>query len=218
MPGAGSLRALEHLEKHAPKDGTVIALFDYTQITNSLLTPDKVPIDFRKFKWIGSVAQDLAVCYVWHTVNAKTVADMQQPAGDQYGPHQSRHLFRHPAEDAAQAVQGQRAFGRRLSRQRGRLHRGRARRARRRLHDLGEPAAAWIADHKITPDHAHHVGDRARSAGERAECLRSPRGTTATARSCACSRPPAKSASRWSRRSRCPTSAWKSCAPLSPRW
>jgi hypothetical protein len=78
MPGAGSLRALEHLEKHAPKDGTVIALFDYTQITNSLLTPDKVPIDFRKFKWIGSVAQDLAVCYVWHTVNARTIADLQR--------------------------------------------------------------------------------------------------------------------------------------------
>src|SRR5689334_19689930 len=78
MPGAGSLRSVEHLERHAPKDGTVINMFDYTQITNSLLTPDKVPIDFRKFKWIGSVAQDLAVCYVWHTVNAKTIADLQR--------------------------------------------------------------------------------------------------------------------------------------------
>ncbi len=78
MPGAGSLRSLEHIERHAPKDGTVVGMFDYTQITNSLLTPDKVPIDFRKFKWIGSVAQDLAVCYVWHTVNAKTVDDMRR--------------------------------------------------------------------------------------------------------------------------------------------
>jgi tripartite-type tricarboxylate transporter receptor subunit TctC len=78
MPGAGSLRSLEHLDKQAPRDGTVIDMFDYTQITNSLLTPDKVPIDFRKFKWIGSIAQDLAVCYVWHTVNAKTLADLQK--------------------------------------------------------------------------------------------------------------------------------------------
>jgi tripartite-type tricarboxylate transporter receptor subunit TctC len=77
MPGAGSLRALEHIERHAPKDGTVIGLFDYTQITNSLLTPGKVPIDFRKFKWIGSVQQDLAVCYVWHSIPAKTIADLQ---------------------------------------------------------------------------------------------------------------------------------------------
>jgi tripartite-type tricarboxylate transporter receptor subunit TctC len=78
MPGAGSLRSLEHIERHAPKDGTVIGMFDYTQITNSLLTPDKVPIDFRKFKWIASIAQDLAVCYVWHTVNAKTVEDLRR--------------------------------------------------------------------------------------------------------------------------------------------
>ena len=78
MPGAGSLRSIEHLERHAPRDGTVVNMFDYTQITNSLLTPDKVPIDFRRFKWIGSVAQDLAVCYVWHTVKARTIADLQR--------------------------------------------------------------------------------------------------------------------------------------------
>ncbi len=78
MPGAGSLRALEHIERHAPKDGTAIGLFDYTQITNSLLTPGKVPIDFRKFQWIGSVQQDLAVCYVWHTVKATTMAELQR--------------------------------------------------------------------------------------------------------------------------------------------
>jgi hypothetical protein len=78
MPGAGSLRSLEYLDKQAAKDGTVVGLFDYTQITNSLLTPAKVPIDFRKFKWIGSTQQDLAVCYVWHTVKARTIADMQR--------------------------------------------------------------------------------------------------------------------------------------------
>src|SRR3954453_1473222 len=44
MPGAGSLRALEHLEKHAPRDGTVIALFDYTKTNNSLLTRNNGPI------------------------------------------------------------------------------------------------------------------------------------------------------------------------------
>jgi tripartite-type tricarboxylate transporter receptor subunit TctC len=78
LPGAGSLRSLEYVERVAPRDGTVLEMFDFTQITNSLLTPDKVPIDFRKFKWIGSVAQDVAVCYVWHTVKAKTLADVQR--------------------------------------------------------------------------------------------------------------------------------------------
>lgn len=78
LPGAGSLRSLEYVERVAPRDGTVLEMFDFTEITNSLLTPDKVPIDFRKFKWIGSVAQDVAVCYVWHTVHAKTLADIQR--------------------------------------------------------------------------------------------------------------------------------------------
>jgi len=66
------------VQRIAPKDGTVLEMFDFTQITNSLLTPDKVPIDFRKFKWIGSVAQDVAVCYAWHNLNVKTLADMQR--------------------------------------------------------------------------------------------------------------------------------------------
>jgi len=77
MPGAGSLRSVEYVQKIAPKDGTVLEMFDFTQVTNSLLTPDKAPVDFRKFQWIGSVAQDVAVCYAWHGVNVKTLADMQ---------------------------------------------------------------------------------------------------------------------------------------------
>jgi tripartite-type tricarboxylate transporter receptor subunit TctC len=78
MPGAGSLRSVQYIERIAPKDGTVLEMFDFTQITNSLLTPDNVPIDFRRFKWIGSVARDVAVCYAWHNVNAMTLADMQR--------------------------------------------------------------------------------------------------------------------------------------------
>jgi tripartite-type tricarboxylate transporter receptor subunit TctC len=77
MPGAGSLKSIDYIERSAPKDGTSLNLFDFTQITNSLLTPDKVKIDFRRFKWIGSIAQDLAVCYVWHTVKAKTLAEVR---------------------------------------------------------------------------------------------------------------------------------------------
>lgn len=78
MPGAGSLRSLQYVQRVAPQDGTVIEMFDFTEITNSLLTPDKAPIDFRKFKWIGSVAQDVAVCYAWQSLNARTLADVQQ--------------------------------------------------------------------------------------------------------------------------------------------
>jgi tripartite-type tricarboxylate transporter receptor subunit TctC len=78
MPGAGSLRMLGFLNHEAPTDGTTIGLFDFTQITNSLLTPDAVKIDFHQYKWIGSIAQDLAVCYVWNRIKASSLADVQK--------------------------------------------------------------------------------------------------------------------------------------------
>ena len=28
--------------------------------------PEKIKVDFRKYNWIGSISQDLTVCYVWH--------------------------------------------------------------------------------------------------------------------------------------------------------
>ncbi len=78
MPGAGSLRSVEYLHRTAPKDGAVVNLFDFTQITNSLLTPERAPLDFRAFKWIGSMAQDLAVCYVARATHATTLQDAQK--------------------------------------------------------------------------------------------------------------------------------------------
>jgi tripartite-type tricarboxylate transporter receptor subunit TctC len=77
MPGAGSLVALRYLDSAAPRDGTVATLFDFTQIGNSRLTPDLVNVDFRKFNWIGSMAEDLAVCYVWHTLGVSTLAELR---------------------------------------------------------------------------------------------------------------------------------------------
>jgi hypothetical protein len=37
MPGAGSLTALRHQEAIAPKDGSVVTLFDCFRIINSML-------------------------------------------------------------------------------------------------------------------------------------------------------------------------------------
>jgi tripartite-type tricarboxylate transporter receptor subunit TctC len=42
------------------------------------LAPDKVKVDFRKFSWIGSISQDLSVCYTWHTLGLKTLAELQR--------------------------------------------------------------------------------------------------------------------------------------------
>jgi hypothetical protein len=42
------------------------------------MLPEKVKVDFRKFSWIGSISQDLTVCYAWHTLGTKTLAALKQ--------------------------------------------------------------------------------------------------------------------------------------------
>jgi tripartite-type tricarboxylate transporter receptor subunit TctC len=78
MPGAASLTALRHLESVAPKDGTFATLFDFVQIVNSLIDPKKMNIDLRKLNWIGSIAEDLSVCYAWHTRGIRTLDELKQ--------------------------------------------------------------------------------------------------------------------------------------------
>jgi tripartite-type tricarboxylate transporter receptor subunit TctC len=63
MPGAGSLTAVRSLDVSAPKDGTVMAIFNPGLVTQSILQPDKVNLDFRKFAWIGVATPDFRVCY-----------------------------------------------------------------------------------------------------------------------------------------------------------
>jgi len=77
MTGAGSLTAVHYLDLSAPKDGTVLDIFNFGNIGDSRLHPDKIKVDFRKFNWIGSISQDLTVCYVWHTFGVKTIADLK---------------------------------------------------------------------------------------------------------------------------------------------
>jgi tripartite-type tricarboxylate transporter receptor subunit TctC len=78
MAGAGSLTAVHYLDQTAAKDGTVIDIFNFGNIGESRLNPDRIKIDFRKFNWIGSISQDLTVCYVWHAMGVKALADLQK--------------------------------------------------------------------------------------------------------------------------------------------
>ncbi len=85
MLGAGSLTALRYMEQVAPKDGTVSVSFNFGLIGVSKLTPDKAPVDFRKYGWIGSISQDLTICYVWHEVGPKTMAELKARKGLHFG-------------------------------------------------------------------------------------------------------------------------------------
>jgi tripartite-type tricarboxylate transporter receptor subunit TctC len=78
MPGAASLKSVLYLDTTAPRDGTVIATFNFGQIGDSRMMPEKVKVDFRKFSWLGSISQDLTICYTWHALGIKTLAELQR--------------------------------------------------------------------------------------------------------------------------------------------
>jgi tripartite-type tricarboxylate transporter receptor subunit TctC len=75
MPGAAGLKSVLYVDAVAPKDGTVIDTFNFGNISDSRLVPEKVKVDFRKYAWVGSIAEDLTVCYAWHAVGVKTIAE-----------------------------------------------------------------------------------------------------------------------------------------------
>ncbi len=66
MPGAASRRAIQYLDTAAPNDGTAIVIFNFGQITSSIvLPPADMELDFRNYAWVGSMNRDISVCYVW---------------------------------------------------------------------------------------------------------------------------------------------------------
>ncbi len=88
MPGAGSLKAVQYLQAAAPKDGTAVVIFNFGQITNSIVTPSqKVKVDFRDFAWIGSMNRDVSVCYVWKSrfPTVSNAADLNKVKNINYG-------------------------------------------------------------------------------------------------------------------------------------
>src|SRR6202051_4081236 len=63
IPSAGSLTAVRYLNLTAPKDGTVMSIFNPGLVTQSIVQPERVNLDFRKYAWVGIVTPDYRVCY-----------------------------------------------------------------------------------------------------------------------------------------------------------
>jgi len=76
MPGAGSLTAVRYLNLTAPKDGTVMVIFNPGMVTQSIVQPDKVKLDFRDYAWVGVVTPDYRVCYGYGPNGPKTWDEM----------------------------------------------------------------------------------------------------------------------------------------------
>jgi tripartite-type tricarboxylate transporter receptor subunit TctC len=76
MPGAGSLTSVRHLDGNAPKDGTVMDIFNPGLVTQSIVAPEKVNVDFRKVAWVGIITPDFRVCYGFGPNGVKSWDDM----------------------------------------------------------------------------------------------------------------------------------------------
>lgn len=76
MPGAGSLTSVRYLDATAAKDGTVVTHFHPGLVTQSVIEPEKIKLDFRKFSWIGVITPDSRVCYGYGPKGVKTWAEL----------------------------------------------------------------------------------------------------------------------------------------------
>ena len=76
MPSAGSLTAVRYLNLTAPKDGSVMTTFNPGMVTQSVVQPERINIDFRQYAWVGVVTPDFRVCYGYGPNGPKTWDEM----------------------------------------------------------------------------------------------------------------------------------------------
>ena len=78
MPGAGGAIAAGHLYNIAPKDGTVVELFQRELLVAPLLESRNIEnrYDTRKFNWLGSLNSETGVIVVRGTTPHKTFNDL----------------------------------------------------------------------------------------------------------------------------------------------
>lgn len=76
MPGAGGIRATNHIYNSAAKDGTVLGLVHSAMTTASILTLPQVQFDTSRINWIGNMDEETAQCVSWHGSKIQTTKDM----------------------------------------------------------------------------------------------------------------------------------------------
>jgi tripartite-type tricarboxylate transporter receptor subunit TctC len=77
MPGAESLIAANYIYDVAPKDGTAVGIVAQEVAEEQALGTAGVRYDVTKFNWIGRIASNVEITYVWHTVPVKTIEDVK---------------------------------------------------------------------------------------------------------------------------------------------
>lgn len=89
MPGAGGRRAAGYLYAEAPRDGSVVGNLERGIALEPLLSPPKKDhgtnvsgglrtgrFDPRRFRWLGSLSDDVGFVVAWHTAPHRVAADL----------------------------------------------------------------------------------------------------------------------------------------------
>ncbi len=77
MPAAGSIAAAEYVYSLAPKDGTVLAMFQPTYITEKI-NDTRRKYEYEKFTYIGRVDSSVLVGLAWHDSPVQSVEDAKK--------------------------------------------------------------------------------------------------------------------------------------------
>jgi tripartite-type tricarboxylate transporter receptor subunit TctC len=77
MPAAGGLGAANHTYNVAPKDGTLITLFQNTVPLEPFFENKQAQFDAAQFGWLGTPTTEVALYMLWHASKIRTLKDAQ---------------------------------------------------------------------------------------------------------------------------------------------
>jgi tripartite-type tricarboxylate transporter receptor subunit TctC len=78
MLGAGGLKAVDYLNKIAPKDGSVMGTIGRGLPFEPILGKNEARFDPLRFTWLGSMNRETTLAMAWHTAKVKTFADLKE--------------------------------------------------------------------------------------------------------------------------------------------
>jgi tripartite-type tricarboxylate transporter receptor subunit TctC len=76
LPGASGVRAANHIYTVAPKDGSVMGIFDQAMFLRQLLEVPGLRGDVAKFNWVGRLVSNSGVLFAWHTAKVQKIEDV----------------------------------------------------------------------------------------------------------------------------------------------
>ena len=78
MPGGMGITPANYLYNVAARDGTAIAILVQNLAEEQLLGVDSIQFDAAQFAWVGRIAPNVELAYVWHEVPVTRFEDLQQ--------------------------------------------------------------------------------------------------------------------------------------------